>query len=92
MSRETFVHVAYPMMLMDRDRQPRPYEVVPFPIRLDNMVGPVPKISGYVFSALQTNSAAHVPNTSMNLIMKTQTYVILIFMKHCFRIGVSLIR
>ena len=35
---------------------------------LDNTVGPVPKISGYVFNTLQTNSAAHVPNTNMNLI------------------------
>ena len=33
---------------------------------LDNTVGPVPKISGYVFNTLQSNSAAHVPNTNMN--------------------------
>ena len=35
---------------------------------LDNTVGPVPKISGYVFNTLQTTSAAHVPNSNMNLI------------------------
>ena len=40
----------------------------PKPTGLDNTVGPVPKISGYVFNTLQTNSAAHVPNTNMNLI------------------------
>ena len=34
----------------------------------DNTVGPVPKISGYVFNTLQTNSAAYVPNTNMNLV------------------------
>ena len=34
----------------------------------DNTIGPVLKISGYVFNTLQTNSAAHVPNTNMNLI------------------------
>ena len=38
----------------------------PKPTGLDNTVGPVPKISGYVFNTLQTNSAAHVPNTNMN--------------------------
>ena len=45
-------------------------KAVPFPklTGLDNTVGPVPKISGYVFNTLQTNSAAHVPNTNMNLI------------------------
>ena len=33
---------------------------------LDNTVGLVPKISGYVFNTHQRNSAAHVPNTNMN--------------------------
>ena len=36
------------------------------PNGLDYTVGPVPKISRYVSNTLQTNSAAHVPNTNMN--------------------------
>ena len=46
----------------------RPHFTFPKPNGLDNPVGPVPKISGYVLNTLQTNSAAHVPNTNMNLI------------------------
>ena len=47
---------------------PRSYEAaLPLKISgLDNTVGPVPKISSYEFSTLQTNSAAHVPNNNMN--------------------------
>ena len=50
--------------------EPRPCVAAPLPkpTGLDNTVGPVPKISGYVFNTLQTNSAAHVPNTNVNLI------------------------
>ena len=40
----------------------------PKPTGLDNTVGPVPKTSGYVFNTLQSNSAAHAPNTNRNLI------------------------
>ena len=59
-----------PVVLTGREGEPRPLKAAPFPNLngLDNTVGPVPKISGYVFNTLQTNSAAHVPNTDMNLI------------------------
>ena len=55
-------------MLTSRDGELRSLEAVPFPklTGLDNTVNPVPKISGYVFNTLQTNSAAHVLNTNMN--------------------------
>ena len=57
-----------PFMFTHRAREPRSHEAAPFPNPngLDNTVGPVPKISGYVFNTLQTNSDAHVPNTNMN--------------------------
>ena len=53
---------------LDRDTEPRSNEAVPSPKTPgpDNTVGPIPKISGYVFNTLQTNSAAHVPNTNIN--------------------------
>ena len=53
--------------LIGEATEPRPNGAAPFPNpnRLDNTVGPVPKISGYVFNTLQTNSATHVPNTNM---------------------------
>ena len=56
--------------LPDGATDPRSNVAAPFPKPnvLDNTVGPVPKISGYVFNTLQINSAAHVPNTNMNLI------------------------
>ena len=62
----------YPLVPISRDPAPNAYEAAPSPKIniLDNTVGLVPKISGYVFNMLQTNSAAHVPNTNMNLINK----------------------
>ena len=58
----------FSLVLTSGAPETRSNEVAPFPKTLgpDNTVGPVPKISGYVFKTLQTNSAAHVPNTTMN--------------------------
>ena len=68
--------VTYLRLLKDWDRAPRSNEAAPFPKTLgpDNTVGPVPKISGYVFNTLQTNSVAHVPNTNGNL-MNEDTHI-----------------
>ena len=65
-----FKRLNEPSRAFSRDKEPRSHWAVPSPklTGLDNTVGPVPKISGYVFNTLQTNSAAHVPNTNMNLI------------------------
>ena len=65
---ETMRNHACSFVLMCRDTAPRSNEAAPFPKPngLDNTVGPVPKISGYVFNTLQTNSAGHVLNTTMN--------------------------
>ena len=59
-----------PLVLTSREGEPSPLVDAPFQksTGLDNTVGPVPKISGCVFNTLQTNPAAHVPNTNTNLI------------------------